>query len=711
MDLEELEKVLKKLKEETKDMTDFERETYYRANLMSEMSTAIIEDSVKKSYIQCVRKMKNIGMSEIEAQIHCANMLKKDNNPNPNHNLQLMYGTDDEEVIEDGKPSNECVSRKIKIFHEEHPEWEHDQVVAAAYSYCRKHGKSDALNITEQVGKVAGTEKGHEWGRVRSISLTKFSTLLRIIKNKIPLKVGHMAQGTMQPILPMKNFNKLQTKLEKLFTEESKYLTAEEQARRAQYAKFIRKDSVIPSKWEDATEVIGKEMYDFVQTVQDKSDDEKEQLLFDYLTNPTLVEEGWVNSEVGVGKANTGMNNIIKAPIILAVEMVQKYKFKDVNGEEREEYHFKPYEELKDSIRGLDKLFMILEHADEWEMGDTLGCVRDLRADPKIELEDGSVVRGIRGMGYFVESKLPVVVLDALRNEKTISVSIGFVADLASGGTFNGQKYDFTQRNIILDHLAICVDSIPRCPEDKCGVNVKEKMMTDGENFTLKYKPNYYYDIKDLYTTDSKDESSLTNIKEENISTGDGMEDSFPDEKSGLTAGGETPDFEAFLSGLRKFMGGVTDPDEKATLRRRILRTIELTDAGKTESEEEKGEQEMDEKEFQDAIAAKDAEIENLKKKNAELIEEKRQDKIKEIRSLSDAYTEDELGGKNLEQLSLLADAVSRFKPSEVKPPVVPIAPKSEELKKEVEDSDVTREKPSEIFANISKDFNLGNVR
>jgi len=234
MNEEELKKALEELEEETKDMDDFEKETYYRVNLMSKLPpTAKIEDAKKKNYIQCVRRMKNIGMSEIEAQIHCANLLMKDNNPTPNHNLQLMYGTDDEEVIEDGKPSKECVARKIKIFHEEHPEWEHDQVVAAAYSYCRKKRKADALNIVEQVKKVSGTEKGHEWGRVRSISLTKFSTLLRIIKNKIPLKVGHMAQGSMQPILPMKNFNKLQTKLEKLFTEESKYLTAEEQARRA----------------------------------------------------------------------------------------------------------------------------------------------------------------------------------------------------------------------------------------------------------------------------------------------------------------------------------------------------------------------------------------------------------------------------------------------------------------------------------------------
>jgi hypothetical protein len=37
--------------------------------------------------------------------------------------------------------SDSCVSRKISILADEHPEWDHDQTIAVAYSYCNK-GKS-----------------------------------------------------------------------------------------------------------------------------------------------------------------------------------------------------------------------------------------------------------------------------------------------------------------------------------------------------------------------------------------------------------------------------------------------------------------------------------------------------------------------------------------------------------------------------------------
>jgi len=35
--------------------------------------------------------------------------------------------------------SDSCVSRKIKIFKSEHPDWTQDHCVAAAEGYCREH--------------------------------------------------------------------------------------------------------------------------------------------------------------------------------------------------------------------------------------------------------------------------------------------------------------------------------------------------------------------------------------------------------------------------------------------------------------------------------------------------------------------------------------------------------------------------------------------
>ncbi|MCP4651706.1 MAG: DUF2213 domain-containing protein [PVC group bacterium] len=620
-----------------------------------------ITDAVKRKYTECLRRQKSLGLSGIEAQIHCANLLLKDGGKEKtSHNLQLMWGTDFE--------------------------------------------ANDDIKLSKQVPKTEANVSGEESGRVTNISLSKFATIIKLVKNKIPLKTEHMAQGSLKPLLPMKNFNILQTKLEKLFTEESKNLTAEELTQRGRYATLMKKDFMDGEVSEKEMDILVKEMYDYLETLEDISYDDKTEMLFDYLIDPIVKEQVWVDSQVEVGKVNLGMNNIIKAPIILAREMVQKYTFRDNDGSEREEFHFKPYKVLEDSIKGLDILYMILEHKETWEMSDTLGCVRQLKADPKI--------RGIRGMGYFVRKNLPVAIADALDNGETISVSIGFMADLMKGGTFNGKEYDFTQTNIILDHLAVCLESKPRCPDDLCGVNVKEFQILDNGDYTLLNESNYYYNINS--NIDTIEETSNKNIKEENSKQSDSMEDSFPDKTSGLTAGGEEPDFEAFLSGLRKFMGGVTDPDEKAVLRRRILRTMNLTD-DETEivesKEDKKGEQEMDEKEFQDAIAAKDKDLDDLRNTISELNEEKRQGLIVGIKGLSDAYSDEELEKSDIPSLKIITDAVSRFKPSEAKTPVVPIAPKSEELKKEIEDSEeVKRENPSEIFSKINEKFNLSSV-
>jgi len=45
------------------------------------------------------------------------------------------------ETMKDAQDS--CVSRKIEIFASEHPDWEHDHVIAAAEGWCREHKNMD----------------------------------------------------------------------------------------------------------------------------------------------------------------------------------------------------------------------------------------------------------------------------------------------------------------------------------------------------------------------------------------------------------------------------------------------------------------------------------------------------------------------------------------------------------------------------------------
>ena len=132
------------------------------------------------------------------------------------------------ELIKD----NECVSRKISIFSKEHPKWSQEKVAAASHGYCRSHGLKDA--IKEGI-------PSREIGRLSGISMRKFSSLIRLIKSKKGLKIGHAGILPFKVELPQKNLNRLQTKLERLVTEEAKYLTAEQEEQRSQYATYMKK--------------------------------------------------------------------------------------------------------------------------------------------------------------------------------------------------------------------------------------------------------------------------------------------------------------------------------------------------------------------------------------------------------------------------------------------------------------------------------------
>jgi len=630
MEDEKLRKILIQLDKECEGMDEEEKETYYRLRFMELMSTGLVEisDARRRSHTTCKRIMKSLGYSDIEAEIHCT-----------------QYAMKDEEE--------------------------------------RKTDRSDFNLLFVDEIKEIGSDKGREGvgeGLARetphavNISLRKFTSLIKVLKSKMPLKFKHMALGPFPIDLPMKNINRLQTKIERLITEEGKFLTAEQQAARSAYALFMKKDSE-----EMILEEAIKAIKNLIEENKDKSDDEKEDLIFDYLSKPSYEKINVVSSALlDNEKINDKMNNIIKAPIILAREMVQEYHFINDDGTERVEKHFKPYEELKRSINGLKKLFMIVEHKDSWEMGDTIGCVQELKADDSI--------RGIRGMGYFVESKLPISVKNMLKEKKPIQVSIGFMADLGGSGTFSDKSYDFTQRNIVLDHLAICLDSIARCALDKCGVNVENEITTDAQDITIINNQDYYYNISNIITKNDQEQVKRTNIEEESI--GDSMtEDSFPDPKSGEAAGDLPSDLDLFLTGIRKYMNGATAEEARLT-KEEILALFE-----------KKGGKIMDEKEFEDAIALKDEKIKELE----DII---RKGKVAEIKSQTDKYQDAELEKMPLKELSIIADAVFRFAPSQEKPPVIPVVGKDkEEFDKSVEDSKTKRIDPKEMFAETKKDF------
>ena len=180
----------------------------------------------------------------------------------------------------------------------------------------------------------------------------------------------------------------------------------------------------------------------------------------------------WSREDITFDSANP-LNNVIKVPVILAKEMIQLYK----NGKES---HFKPYEELVKAIDSQEDLPIIIEHK-RWGDDDVVGYVKEFKCNDS--------KRDIRGIAYLTKSKLPMGIVDRLAKSIVVPVSIGFWANLGDAGEFNGQKYDRIQKDIVLNHLAICINSIARCPVESCGLNLdsEENTLVNEERLIIRH--------------------------------------------------------------------------------------------------------------------------------------------------------------------------------------------------------------------------------
>lgn len=637
-------------------------EKAYQAYLAKKGEDSDIEDARRGKYYQCKQRLLQQGYSEHEAESACSKYLTDDDDLGTyGEDWNLQFVDSDDITIED----------RLHIFSDEHPDWSHDQKVAAAQAYdtLSKYQDAEIINILK---------------RSTSLSLSRFSTLIKALKTRLSLKAPHMGILPMKIILPMKNLNRLQTKLEKLVTQEQKWLTAEQYEQRKQYAKYMRKADAEESEISDLefTEMINDlylEITDYFPN--DTSEDAIEKAFM-----PPKGDNAWVLSdEAEIVSMNDGLNNVIKAPIILAKEMVQTY----VNENGEVEYHYKAFSELKDAAEriGIDgSLDIIIEHQDWYDAEHIMGKVKQIRTDEKS--------RTLRGMGYFYENRLPDGLKKMIKDGEIVGVSIGFLAKLGEGGVWNGIEYNFAQKQIHLRHLAICLDSVPRCPEGVCGINLKDASEDNKtKEFIIIKKPNYYINICKLLK-----DSETENNKESNIIKQE--EKTMHEDSEGKIKGDEPDDLEAILSRLRKFIEGKV-LDENITAR--ILSAIGI---------KKKGDSIMDEKEFQDAIAAKESEIEELKTKFEDALktieefkEKEKLNLIKKIKKFGDKYSDEELQKKDLNTLHIIADAFSKFEPSSEKAEVLPLA--GQDSKEELEEKLKEEEHVdfSKTFEDVNKQF------
>ena len=167
-------------------------ETAYRAYKTQK------HDARRGKYDTCVKRRMFEGYSRHEAETTCSKFLSDANDSEDEFNLLFVDGEDAYDIV-----------KKLN------PDWSHEKIVAMAEAYTSLP-REDAIELSTIIK------------RSRSLSLAKFSTLIKNIKTRIGLKAPHMGILPQKTMLPMKNLNRLQTKLEKTVTQEQKWLTAEQ---------------------------------------------------------------------------------------------------------------------------------------------------------------------------------------------------------------------------------------------------------------------------------------------------------------------------------------------------------------------------------------------------------------------------------------------------------------------------------------------------
>ena len=156
---------------------------------------------------------------------------------------------------------------------------------------------------------------------------------------------------------------------------------------------------------------------------------------------------------------------------VIAREMVQPYP---------EGMAYKPAEELEKAAWTADGRWLTTgKHPDTQLLirrEDVKGRVEKPRfvkdlLDPKTKRP---MDRGIRADLRFYKKNLPPQTLIDVKNGSLRDVSIGFLYDEdKTPGDFRGQKYDFAQRNIFIDHVAAAVPT-GRCPSPYCGIGIDQ---------------------------------------------------------------------------------------------------------------------------------------------------------------------------------------------------------------------------------------------
>jgi len=150
---------------------------------------------------------------------------------------------------------------------------------------------------------------------------------------------------------------------------------------------------------------------------------------------------------------------------------------------------YKPADELEKAAWTAEGRWVTTLHHPETGLimrsGDIKGRVEASRfAKDILDKTKRPKTRGIRANIKWFKDRVPSALIDDIKSGAMRDVSIGFTYDEdRTPGEFEGDAYDFVQRNIFIDHVAAPVQ-VGRCPTPFCGIGVDAIMSQGGEGKT-----------------------------------------------------------------------------------------------------------------------------------------------------------------------------------------------------------------------------------
>jgi len=217
---------------------------------------------------------------------------------------------------------------------------------------------------------------------------------------------------------------------------------------------------------------------DCVAKNQDKEDPEA------YCATIKRAIEGDKPRKIGFDKATlddkilVDDDNFLVMPAVIASEIVHEYP---------EGMAYKSADELEKAAWTAEGRWVkILSHPDSallQKISDIYGRIENVKfvkdlVEPKTKRP---MRRGIRADVKWFKNRVPADVIGKIRSGALRDVSIGFTYEEDRvPGEWNGQKYDYIQRNIFIDHLAAPIEA-GRCPGPVCGIAVDSVISNDSE--------------------------------------------------------------------------------------------------------------------------------------------------------------------------------------------------------------------------------------